>query len=50
LQTAADNIRVNAVNADRIRSGLLNDEMIAKRAVARGLCVKKYMSGNLLGL
>lgn len=50
LEHGADNIRVNAVNADRIRSGLLNDEMIANRAAARGLSVKEYMGGNLLGL
>jgi NAD(P)-dependent dehydrogenase (short-subunit alcohol dehydrogenase family) len=50
LEHGADGIRVNAVNADRIRSGLLNDEMIANRAAARGLSVKDYMGGNLLGL
>lgn len=43
-------IRSNAVNADRIRSGLLTDEMIASRSKARGLSEKDYMSGNLLGL
>lgn len=43
-------IRSNAVNADRIRSGLLTDEMIASRSKARGLSEKNYMSGNLLGL
>ncbi|MBB6486238.1 bifunctional aldolase/short-chain dehydrogenase [Rhizobium lusitanum] len=50
LEHGADRIRVNAVNADRIRSGLLNDEMIANRAAARGLSVSEYMGGNLLGL
>src|SRR5262249_8696255 len=45
-----DGIRSNAVNADRIRSGLLTDEMIAKRAKARGLSEADYMGGNLLGL
>lgn len=43
-------IRANAVNADRIRSGLLTDEMIASRSKARSLSEKDYMSGNLLGL
>ena len=43
-------IRSNAVNADRIRSGLLTDDMIASRSRARGLSEKDYMSGNLLGL
>ncbi|MGO4561829.1 bifunctional aldolase/short-chain dehydrogenase [Rhizobiales bacterium 3FA27D7] len=42
-------IRSNAVNADRIRSGLLTDAMIASRSTARGLSEKDYMSGNLLG-
>lgn len=50
LEHGKDGIRVNAVNADRIRSGLLNDEMIAARSSSRGLTVKDYMSGNLLGL
>ncbi|MGG6898015.1 MULTISPECIES: bifunctional aldolase/short-chain dehydrogenase [Rhizobium] len=50
LEHGADRIRVNAVNADRIRSGLLNDEMIANRAAARGVSISEYMGGNLLGL
>lgn len=50
LEHGADNIRVNAVNPDRIRSGLLNDNMIENRSAARGVSVKDYMSGNLLGL
>ena len=37
LDYGADGIRANAVNADRIRSGLLTGEMIASRAKARGL-------------
>jgi rhamnose utilization protein RhaD (predicted bifunctional aldolase and dehydrogenase)/NAD(P)-dependent dehydrogenase (short-subunit alcohol dehydrogenase family) len=49
LEHGADNIRVNAVNADRIRSGLLSEAMIARRAAARGVSVKDYMGGNLLG-
>jgi hypothetical protein len=36
------------VNADRIRSGLLTDEMIAARSKARGVSEADYMSGNLL--
>ena len=48
LEHGSDGIRVNAVNADRIRSGLLNDEMIASRSVARGLSQHDYMRGNLL--
>ncbi len=49
LEHGKDGIRVNAVNADRIRSGLLNDETIARRAKARGLSEADYMGGNLLG-
>ncbi len=49
LDYGADGIRANAVNADRIRSGLLTEEMIAARAKARGLSEQDYMSGNLLG-
>jgi rhamnose utilization protein RhaD (predicted bifunctional aldolase and dehydrogenase)/NAD(P)-dependent dehydrogenase (short-subunit alcohol dehydrogenase family) len=49
LDYGSDGIRANAVNADRIRSGLLTPEMIAARAKARGLSEKDYMGGNLLG-
>ncbi|MBW8637673.1 bifunctional aldolase/short-chain dehydrogenase [Hoeflea sp. WL0058] len=41
-------VRSSAVNADRIRSGLLDDSMIASRSKARGVSEKEYMSGNLL--
>src|SRR5580700_5943111 len=49
LDYGADGIRANAVNADRIRSGLLTDAFIKERAKARGLSEKDYMAGNLLG-
>ena len=49
LDHGRDGIRSNAVNADRIRSGLLTDEMVAQRSKARGLSETDYMSGNLLG-
>jgi rhamnose utilization protein RhaD (predicted bifunctional aldolase and dehydrogenase)/NAD(P)-dependent dehydrogenase (short-subunit alcohol dehydrogenase family) len=49
LDYGGDGIRANAVNADRIRSGLLTPEMIAQRAKARGLSEQDYMAGNLLG-
>jgi NAD(P)-dependent dehydrogenase (short-subunit alcohol dehydrogenase family) len=49
LDYGADGIRANAVNADRIRSGLLTPEMIAARASARGVSERDYMAGNLLG-
>jgi rhamnose utilization protein RhaD (predicted bifunctional aldolase and dehydrogenase)/NAD(P)-dependent dehydrogenase (short-subunit alcohol dehydrogenase family) len=48
LDYGADGIRSNGVNADRIRSGLLTDEMIAARSKARGVSEAEYMSGNLL--
>ncbi|MGD9869296.1 MAG: SDR family oxidoreductase, partial [Hyphomicrobiales bacterium] len=44
----AERIRSNGVNADRIRSGLLTDDMIANRSKARGLSEADYMGGNLL--
>ena len=49
LDYGADGIRANAVNADRIRSGLLTDDFIAERAKARGVSERDYLSGNLLG-
>lgn len=48
LDYGADGIRSNAVNADRIRSGLLTDDFIRDRAKARGVSEADYMSGNLL--
>jgi rhamnose utilization protein RhaD (predicted bifunctional aldolase and dehydrogenase)/NAD(P)-dependent dehydrogenase (short-subunit alcohol dehydrogenase family) len=48
LDHGADGIRANAVNADRIRSGLLTDAMIAERSQARGVSREEYMGGNLL--
>ncbi|HEY1612400.1 MAG TPA: bifunctional aldolase/short-chain dehydrogenase [Rhizomicrobium sp.] len=49
LDHGRDGIRSNAVNADRIRSGLLTEDMIASRSQARGLSENAYMSANLLG-
>lgn len=49
LELADLGIRVNGVNADRIRSGLLTDDFIAERARARGVTEETYMQGNLLG-
>jgi len=48
LEHGADGIRANALNPDRIRSGLLTPQMIAERAEARGLSEPDYMAGNLL--
>jgi NAD(P)-dependent dehydrogenase (short-subunit alcohol dehydrogenase family) len=49
LEHGADGIRVNALNPDRIRSGLLTPAMVARRAAARGVSEDAYMAGNLLG-
>lgn len=49
LEYGSIGVRANAVNADRIRSGLLDDDMIASRSSARDMSVDDYMSGNLLG-
>jgi NAD(P)-dependent dehydrogenase (short-subunit alcohol dehydrogenase family) len=49
LDYGKDGIRSNGVNADRVRSGLLTDAMIAERSKARGLSEADYMGGNLLG-
>ena len=48
LELGGDGIRVNGINADRIRSGLLTDDFIAERAKARGIDEATYMAGNLL--
>jgi rhamnose utilization protein RhaD (predicted bifunctional aldolase and dehydrogenase)/NAD(P)-dependent dehydrogenase (short-subunit alcohol dehydrogenase family) len=45
----AEGIRSNAVNADRIRSGLLTEDFIKERSKARGVSENDYMTGNLLG-
>jgi len=49
IDYGAEGIRSNAVNADRIRSGLLTDAMVASRSKARGVSEHDYMAGNLLG-
>ena len=45
----SEGIRANAVNADRVRSGLLTEAMIASRSKVRGVSEEAYMRGNLLG-
>ena len=42
-------IRVNAVNPDRIQSGLLTKEIIRSRASARGVDAAEYLTENILG-
>jgi len=48
LDHGRDGIRANAVNADRIRSGLLTQDFLAERAKARGVSEEEYLKGNLL--
>lgn len=42
-------IRANAVNADRIRTGLFGDGVLEERARARGVSPESYFRQNLLG-
>ncbi|MGI8527615.1 MAG: bifunctional aldolase/short-chain dehydrogenase [Pseudolabrys sp.] len=44
-----EGITSNAVNADRIRSGLLTGALVKKRSKARGVSERDYLAGNLLG-
>ena len=48
LEGGALAIRSNAVNADRVRTDLLDHEQVAARAQARGLAVDDYYRSNLL--
>ena len=48
LELGPQGIRVNGINADRIRSGLLDDAFVAERAKARGIDEETYMAGNLI--
>ncbi len=49
IEHGREGIRSNGINADRIRSGILTDAMVAERARARGVSDADYMGGNLLG-
>ena len=48
LELGPQGVRVNGINADRIRSGLLDDAFIAERSKARGIDEESYMAGNLI--
>ena len=48
LELGSHHIRVNGINADRIRSGLLTNNFIKARSTARGISEEVYMQGNLL--
>lgn len=48
LEYGKHGIRANAINADRIRTNLLNQADVAERARARGLDADAYYRSNLL--
>jgi len=48
LELGKYNIRVNGINADRIQSGILTNDLIIKRAKARNTTKEKYLKNNLL--
>jgi rhamnose utilization protein RhaD (predicted bifunctional aldolase and dehydrogenase)/NAD(P)-dependent dehydrogenase (short-subunit alcohol dehydrogenase family) len=48
IEYGSAGIRANGVNADRVRTGMLTDALIAERAAARGLNQLDYVQGNLL--
>lgn len=48
LEFGDNDVRVNGVNADRIRSGILTDKVISERAKSRSIKEEDYMTANLL--
>lgn len=48
LDYGSEGIRANAVNADRVRTGLFTSEVIKERSAARGLTPDDYFKNNLL--
>jgi NAD(P)-dependent dehydrogenase (short-subunit alcohol dehydrogenase family) len=49
LEYGAEGIRVNAVNADRVNTGIFAGGLLQQRAQARGVTVQQYLAdGNLL--
>jgi len=49
LEAAPLGVRANAVNADRVRTGLFPPEVVEARAAARGVSPAAYFQANLLG-
>ena len=49
LDYGKEGVRSNAINADRIRTGMFSDKFIAERSKARGLEPEEYFRENLLG-
>ncbi|QPJ64759.1 MAG: bifunctional aldolase/short-chain dehydrogenase [Candidatus Nitrohelix vancouverensis] len=48
LDYGSDGIRSNAVNADRVRTGIFSEDVIKQRAAARNLTPDDYFKNNLL--
>jgi rhamnose utilization protein RhaD (predicted bifunctional aldolase and dehydrogenase)/NAD(P)-dependent dehydrogenase (short-subunit alcohol dehydrogenase family) len=48
LEGARVSVRANAVNADRVRTGLFPPDVVEARAAARGLAPDAYFQANLL--
>ena len=48
LDYGGDGVRSNAVNADRVNTGLFTEKTVAERASARGLKPDEYFKDNLL--
>jgi rhamnose utilization protein RhaD (predicted bifunctional aldolase and dehydrogenase)/NAD(P)-dependent dehydrogenase (short-subunit alcohol dehydrogenase family) len=49
IDLAPFGVRANAVNADRVRTGLFSEALIESRARARGTTAEAYFKTNLLG-
>lgn len=49
IDLAPFGVRANAVNADRVRTGLFSPDLVARRARARGTTPEAYFQANLLG-
>ena len=48
LDYGNEGIRPDAVNADRVRTGLYDDDLLQRRAAARGVSVSEYLSSDNL--
>ena len=49
IDLAPFGVRANAVNADRVRTGLFSEALLEARAKARGTTADGYFKANLLG-
>ncbi|KMP11999.1 oxidoreductase [Candidatus Nitromaritima sp. SCGC AAA799-A02] len=48
LDYGKEGIRANALNADRVRTGLFSEKVLTERSAARGLSADEYFKSNLL--